>query len=100
MRQITNESISAFLNRRNFKKSNMEVWNGYECSPQLVTKLFLHGNLIAEMDKYGTISITNAGWETNTTKERLNGLPNVSINQKNFIWYLNGKEWNGDWIKV
>ena len=100
MRKITQESINAFLNRDNFKKANMHVWSGYECSPQLVTKLFLHNNLIAEMNHYGTIKISNAGWFSNTTKERLNGLPNVNINQKNFIWYLNGKEWNGDWIKI
>ena len=25
----------------------------------------------------------------------MNALPNVHIQQKNFVWYLNGKEWNG-----
>jgi len=44
--------------------------------------------------------ITNAGWQSNTTKERLNGLSGVSIYQKNFQWFLNGKPWNGDWITV
>ena len=34
------------------------------------------------------------------TKERLNGLHGVSITQKNFIWYLNGKKWNGNLIKI
>lgn len=30
------------------------------------------------------------------TKERLNALQGVNIVQKNFVWYLNGKEWNGE----
>ena len=46
------------------------------------------------------LSISNAGWQSNTTKERLNGLPNVGIYQKNWQWYLNGNEWNGEWTRV
>ena len=41
------------------------------------------------------IHIQNCGWFTNTTKERLNALPNVSIQQKKGVWYLNGEKWNG-----
>ena len=51
-------------------------------------------------DPERTLSITNAGWESNTTKERLNGLDGVSIQQKAGIWYLNGKEWEGELIDV
>lgn len=47
-----------------------------------------------------SLVITNAGWKSNTTKERLNGLPNVSIQQKKGEWFLNGTAWNGEWIKV
>lgn len=46
------------------------------------------------------LEITNAGWATNTTKERLNGIPGVSISQRKGIWYLNGKEWGGKFIKI
>ena len=35
-----------------------------------------------------------------TTMDRLNGLPNVNIHQKNFQWFLNGEEWDGQFIKV
>ena len=67
-----------------------------------VTVLKLHGNAIAYKynDPKQTLSITNCGWESNTTKERLNALPNVSIQQKNFVWYLNGKEWDGKLIDI
>jgi len=65
-----------------------------------VWKLKLHGNTIATIDEMNMLSISNAGWESNTTKERLNGLPNVRINQKKFQWYLNGNEWNGEWTRI
>ena len=33
-----------------------------------------------------------AGYNTQTTRERLNGLPNVSLTQKDFTPYLNGEK--------
>ena len=97
MRNITIESINAFLSAKKFKKSNMQV----KVLPN-VTVLKYQGNEIAYRynDSKKTLSITNCGWFSNTTKERLNGLPNVSIQQKNFIWYLNGNEWNGNLINI
>jgi hypothetical protein len=62
-----------------------------------VVKLQYHENTIAIKDRItNKISITNCGWFTPTTKERLNALPNVNIVQKNFVWYLNGQEWDGN----
>ena len=67
-----------------------------------VTILKYHNNAIAYRynDPKRTLSITNCGWFTNTTKERLNALKGVKIYQNNFIWYLNGKEWNGNLIDI
>jgi hypothetical protein len=95
MRKITRESIDKFLSREPFKKSNMEV---DECYGKF--RLKLHGNTIAILDEFNMLSISNAGWTSNTTKERLNGLPHVGIYQKNWQWYLNGNEWNGEWTRV
>jgi hypothetical protein len=97
MRKITKESVTAFLNAKPFKKANMCV----EVLPN-VTILKLHNNAIAYLynDPERTLSITNAGWSSNTTKERLNALPRVSIYQKNFQWYLNGNLWDGELIQV
>ena len=101
-RKITRESIDKFLSRETFKKSNMEVEKCYNAFTGSVNefRLKLHGNTIAVLDEFNMLSISNAGWESNTTKERLNGLPNVRINQKKFQWYLNGNEWNGEWTRV
>lgn len=99
MRQITEESVNAFLTARKFNKSNMSV----EVLPN-VTILKYQGNSIAYKynDPNKTIAITNCGWESVTTKERLNGVISLSglnikpIYQKNFIWYLDGKNWDGN----
>ncbi len=97
MRKITQESVDAFMDARKFNKANMEV----EVLPN-VTILRLHGNAIAYRynDPDRTLSITNAGWQSVTTKERLNGIPNVSIHQNNWVWYLNGEEWDGSLIDI
>ena len=85
MRQITKEAVDAFLNGYYYKKSNMEVTCG---------EMYLHGNKIAWLDLNGQLWISHCGYRTNTTKERLNGLPGVEIRQRNYQWYLNGEEWN------
>lgn len=93
MRKITKDSINAFMNAKEFKRDNTQV----EVLPN-VTVLKLHNNAIAYRynDPERTLTISNCGWFTPTTKERLNALPNVNIYQKNFKWFLNGKEWNGE----
>ena len=95
MRKITRDSVNAFLNRQTFKRQNMEV-TSFDDSFYLK----LHGNTIAVLHGDGTLMITDAGWQSNTTKERLNGLPNVNIHQKNFVWYLNGEEWSGNLTQI
>ena len=98
MKKITKESVDAFMNARPYKKDNMVI----EVKPDWfeghnVTIMYLFGNIIAYRynDPERTISITDAGWQTNTTKERLNAIPGVSIYQKNWEWYLNGEKWDG-----
>lgn len=86
MRQITREAVDAFMNGYCYKKSNMKVTCG---------KMYLHGNKIAWFDINNRLWIDTCGWWTNTTKERLNALPNVRIQQKNFDWFLNGEYWDG-----
>ena len=95
MRKITREAVDKFLSKTPFKKSNMQVEQVGS-----TFRLKLHNNTIASIDEFNMLSISNAGWSTNTTKERLNGLPNVHIKQKNWSWFLNGNEWSGEWTRV
>ena len=96
MRKVTEQAVNAFLLNKPFNGDNTTVERS-----RLGATLYLHGNLIASKDLDSKhIQITNAGWFSNTTKERLNGLPGVSIQQKKGVWYLNGKEWDGKLINV
>jgi len=97
MRKITEETANAFNNSLPFKKANMKI----EVLPN-VTIMKLHGNAIAFKynDPEQTLSITNCGWQTNPTKERLNGIDGVDIYEKKGQWFLNGKEWDGELIDV
>tara|TARA_R100000734_G_scaffold19016_1_gene17518 strand:+ start:256 stop:546 length:291 start_codon:yes stop_codon:yes gene_type:complete len=96
MRQITRDAIRAFRNGNNFKRGNTQVRTYAHSNYR---EFLLHGNVIADMNENG-LFISDGGWQTVTTKERLNGFPNVHIYQKNFQWFLNGKEWDGSRIKV
>ena len=94
MRKITEESIKAFENNEYFNKQNMMVR-----SDGTMTEMLLHGNMIARKhfkDGKWLTFITNAGWQSNTTKERLNGIEGVNIYQKDYQWYLNGRAWHGE----
>lgn len=62
-------------------------------------RLSLHGNVIAEWRDDG-LWVTNAGWPSVTTRERLNGLRGVNVTQRNTYQYLNDHKWNGDWVRV
>lgn len=97
MRKVTQNAVNAFMKGQTFKSSNTEV----EVLPN-VTVLKLHGNAIAYLynDPKRTLSITSAGWQTATTKERLNAIPGVNIHQKNRQWYLNGAQWDGKLIDI
>ena len=92
MKQITRLMRDAFLDGTPFRKDNTEV----RVEDRTVA-IYLFGNKIAARSEYypDRIMITNCGWDTVTTKERLNALPNVHIHQKNYTWYLNGEQWNG-----
>ena len=94
MRKIETQMNAAISNSVDFKSANTRVEN-----IDGVSFVFLHGNKIAEVgDRF--IRLFDGGWQSNTTKERLNGLQGVSVNQKNFIWYLNGEEWDGSWTAI
>ena len=91
MRKITQEAVEAMYHRNKFKKSNTQIVVDGDYSA-----MFLHGNKIAEIDNY-QLFICSKGWNTNTTKERLNGVLGhlfryygyiPKIVQKDFEWFI------------
>ena len=98
MRQIERQMNEAILNRKDFRKDNTEVYNYYcadkNCTASIVK---LHGNTIAKIDD--TLQICDAGWQTVTTKSRLNALldefaDGCYVFQKNFDWFLGDRDGN------
>ena len=61
-------------------------------------EVFLHGNHIATLNKISMdLRLFDGGWQSNTTKSRLNAILNefrygdCSVFQKNFTWFLNDR---------
>jgi len=95
MRKVTSKAIAAFTASRNFRDGNTEVQSG-----DGITHLLLHGNAIARKDGEG-LSINLCGWNTPTTRERLNGLPSVRIHTKQGQAFLNGVAIpSNGWVKI
>jgi len=94
MRAVTFNAVQSFRDNETKKFGNTRV-----IVKDGITKLLLYDNLIAKKEN-GVLRVSNAGWQSNTTKERLNALHGVSINQSKGVWYLNGIEWDGDWIEI
>ena len=93
MRKITENAVSAFYAGAAACLGNTSI-----VVDDSVT-MCLHGNAIAKLFN-GNLYITTAGWDTRTTKERLNGLHGVRVNHVAGKLYLNGNRWDGSWIKV
>jgi len=71
MRKIEAQMIDAFLSCRDWHNSNTEVrfFNG-------LGSIFLHGHLILEQTE-NSINISLCGWNTVTTRSRLNAILSV-----------------------
>ena len=81
MRNITSESIDAFLGEKNYKNGNTRVIN-----TGVTVELRLHGSMIAyKMLGSTVIHIQNCGYKTNVTKERLNGFPLFPFNKRDIF---------------
>ena len=93
MRKIEQQMINAIKSETDWKSGNTKVVNFFNDSDKcVVSSVFLHGNKIAEITDTD-MTIFDGGWQTNTTKSRLNALltefvPSVGIFQKDWTWYL------------
>ena len=112
MRKIERQMIQAIVDERShWSKDNTRVE-----STDGISSVYLHGHKIAEFEHRlnGKLWINNCGYETNTTKSRLNVLidfvcgsdpTKYGIFQKNWNWWLiNDGELldfpSGEWIAI
>ena len=91
MRKVTEQIKQAFFNKEALKVNNTRTDGN---------SVFLHGNEIIKRDSSGLILFTFAGWGSSTTRERLKGILNVDVYQKDHEQYYNGakvinlKDWH------
>ena len=91
MRKIESQMLTAIKNSSNWQSANTSVHFNEENEVSIVR---LHGNKIAAVgDDF--VTIFDGGWQTSTTKSRLNVIINEFCNavtdgvfQKNFEWYI------------
>jgi len=89
MRKIEKQMNSAIWSKKNWAGSNTTV-----ITEDNISTVMLHGNHIATYyhDKK-ELSLFDGGWQSNTTKSRLNALcyefaTGFSVFQKNFNWFV------------
>ena len=95
MRKIEQQMIAAVQGNKNWRSGNTEV-----VTNDGVSTVYLHGNKIALVDDT-TMTIFDGGWQSNTTKSRLNALcsefciAGEGVFQKDYQWFIrlyNGTE--------
>lgn len=98
MRKIEEAMCAAVKERRNWQSGNtrVQVKDGGNW-----VKVYLWDNLIyTECNEDGAKRFTLAGWNTNTTRSRLNAL-GVGVTQRNWMPYYNGHEiCSSAWYKI
>ena len=82
MRKVTQQVKQAFEQGKAKKVGNTET------DGQTV---WLHGNAIVKRDPDGLVRWSLAGWNTPTTRERVNGIVNAGVQQVSFEPVLNGQ---------
>lgn len=98
-RKITEDAVAAFLapTPYDFNRDNTSV-HVVADEFALFAVMRLHGNTIATRSG-DTVTLTDAGWRTVTTRERLNGILDFlgldRIVQRKSVWVQDGRLWDG-----
>jgi len=94
MRKIEKQMITAIKSETDWKCGNTKVVNFFNDGDKcVVTSVFLHDNLIAEITDTDMM-IFDGGYQSVTTKSRLNALcsefciTGEGVFQKDFAWYV------------
>ena len=90
MRKIEKQMCAAVQSNKDWKSGNTSVHFDPESGISVVR---LHGNKIAEVSDHD-MTIFDGGWQSNTTKSRLNALcsefcvAGEGVFQKDFTWFV------------
>ena len=92
MRVIEKNMNTAIRNGKDFRSGNTSVTHGINSAGQREVIIKLHGNHIATVLN-DTMLLFDGGWQSNTTKSRLNALcyefaTGYKVFQKNWDWFV------------
>ena len=92
MRVIEKNMNTAIRNGKDFCSGNTSVTHGINSAGQREVIIKLHGNHIATVLN-DTMLLFDGGWQSNTTKSRLNALcyefaTGYKVFQKNWDWFV------------
>ena len=94
MRKIETQMNQAIRGQRNWAGSNTTVFTD---DAGLYSTVYLHGNKIASYSHVDrSLEILDGGWQSNTTKSRLNALCDEfavghGVFQKNWQWFISDR---------
>tara|TARA_B100001057_G_scaffold377972_1_gene383299 strand:+ start:1104 stop:1445 length:342 start_codon:yes stop_codon:yes gene_type:complete len=105
MRKIESDMNTAIRNRSDFRSSNTTVENAFNTDTnQMEAVVKLHGNHIATVTNNALV-LFDGGWQSNTTKSRLNALINEftdgtknGVFQKNWSWFVTSNGATSDFV--
>jgi hypothetical protein len=90
MRKIESQMLDAIHSNKCWKSANTEVFT----NDNNASLVYLHGNHIATVTD-NNVRIFDGGWQTNTTKSRLNVIINEfcdaltdGVFQKDYQWFI------------
>ena len=101
MRKIERLMNTAIANNSEWKSSNTAV----TLNDKGESEVYLHGNHIATVGE-NFVQIFDGGWQSNTTKSRLNaildehGIAGEGVFQKNYNWFVRVCQGSGDFATV
>lgn len=89
MAMNTYGDFNDFLGKRERKKLKGNTWVERNVDPESIG-IRLHGTVVVEYFPDGKIKLDTGGWETNTTKKRINEFSPFSVWHEKFVLFIDG----------
>jgi len=94
MRLIEQQMVDAIKQRKKWKKDNTRIETIIYNDTYVCSNVYLHDNLISVVGA-NRVLVYDGGWQSNTTKSRLNAIINglcdgrmFGVFQKNYQWFI------------
>ena len=96
-RKTATSAAQALREYKKFSSHNTKVVIDEEGN----ASMYLFGNRIAFRAKKGDrLFVTTCGWNTSTTRSRLNEIAPISVRTGRGQLTLNGNPWDGKWVEI